>query len=139
MRLGSSAGHGGQIVLSDVTAGLIRDETDVVDLGEHRLAGVERAIRLWQVGGRQFPPLRTTTAVAGNLPSPLDSFVGRSEELVVLSGLIATHRLVTVVGVDVHHVSFGGPAFLSRGSARSSGGPGRDRLARCPVPADAAG
>lgn len=51
-----SAGHGGQIVVSDVTAGLIRDEADIVDLGEHRLAGVERAIRLWQVGGRQFPP-----------------------------------------------------------------------------------
>lgn len=94
-----SAAHGGQIVVSDVTAGLIRDDADVVDLGEHRLAGVERAIRLWQVGGRQFPPLRTSKAVAGNLPAPLDSFVGRSEELGVLSELIATHRLVSVVGV----------------------------------------
>ena len=59
-----SAGHAGQIVLSDVTAGLIRDEVHVTDLGEHRLAGVERAMRLWQVGGREFAPLRTSTAVA---------------------------------------------------------------------------
>ena len=86
-----SAGHGGQIVLSDVTAALIRDDADVVDLGEHRLAGVDRAIRLWQVGGREFPPLRTSTAVAGNLPAPLDSFVGRTEELDVLSDLMRTH------------------------------------------------
>ncbi len=95
-----SAGHGGQIVVSDVTAGLIRDETaNLMDLGEHRFAGVEVPIRLWQVGSGEFPPLRTSTAVAGNLPDPLDSFVGRSEELGVLSGWIAARRLVTVVGV----------------------------------------
>ncbi len=95
-----SAGHGGQILVSDVTAGLIRDDTaDLVDLGDHRFAGVDDPIRLWQVGGREFPPLRTSTALAGNLPDPLDSFIGRTEELGVLSGLLATHRLVTVVGV----------------------------------------
>ncbi len=95
-----SAGHGGQILVSDVTAGLIRDEAvDLADLGEHRFAGVDDRIRVWQVGGREFPPLRTSTALAGNLPDPLDSFIGRTNELGVLSGLLATHRLVTVVGV----------------------------------------
>ena len=86
-------------MLSDVTAALIRDDWDVTDLGEHRLAGVERVMRLWQVGGREFPPLRTSTAIAGNLPTPLDCFVGRTEELGVLSDLMKTQRLVTVVGV----------------------------------------
>lgn len=47
----------------------------------------------------EVPPSRTVAALAGNLPHPLDSFIGRSEELGVLSGLIAAHRLVTVVGV----------------------------------------
>ena len=56
-------------------------------------------MRLWQVGGREFPPLRTSTVITGNLPTPLDSFVGRTEELGVLSDLIKTQRLVTVVGV----------------------------------------
>ena len=45
-------------------------------------------MRLWQVGGREFPPLRTSTVITGNLPTPLDSFVGRTEELGVLSDLI---------------------------------------------------
>ena len=60
-----AAGHGGQVVLSDVTAALIRDDWDVTDLGEHRLAGVDREMRLWQVGGREFPPLRTVDRVTG--------------------------------------------------------------------------
>jgi predicted ATPase len=94
-----AAAHGGQIVVSDVTAALIRDDCEVTDLGEHRLAGVERVMRLWQVGGREFPPLRTSTAITGNLPTPLDSFVGRIEELDVLSRLMKTQRIVTVVGV----------------------------------------
>ncbi len=95
-----SAGHGGQILVSDVTAGLIRDDAaELVDLGEHRFAGVDNPIHLWQLGGREFPPLRTSTALAGNLPHPLDTFIGRGDELGMLSGLIATHRLVTVVGV----------------------------------------
>jgi len=95
-----AAGHGGQVVLSDATAALLRDEhADLADLGEHRFVGVKDSIRVWQIGKREFPPLRTSTAVAGNLPEPLDSFVGRAEELGVLAGLLASHRLVTVVGV----------------------------------------
>ena len=72
-----SAGHGGQILLSDVTAGLVRDDAELTDLGEHRLAGLEAPMRLWQVGSAAFPPLRTATHAAGNLPTPLDRFVGR--------------------------------------------------------------
>ena len=56
-------------------------------------------MRLWQVAGREFPPLRTSTAISGNLPVAMDCFVGRTEELGVLSELMKTHRLVTVVGV----------------------------------------
>ena len=95
-----SAGHGGQIVVSDVTAGLIRDDAaDLVDLGEHRFNGIDAPIRLWQIGHGDFPPLRTATVVVGKLPDPIDRFIGRTEELSVLAGLIAGHRLVTVVGV----------------------------------------
>ena len=94
-----SAGHGGQILLSDVTAGLVRDDADLTDLGEYRLAGLEAPMRLWQVGSAAFPPLRTATHAAGNLPTPLDRFVGRVEEVAVLLELLETERLVTVVGV----------------------------------------
>ena len=94
-----AAGHGGQILLSDVTAGLVRDDVEVTDLGEHRLVGLEAPMRLWQVGHVQFPPLRTATSSTGNLPVPLDTFVGRVDELQLLSELLKTQRLVTVVGV----------------------------------------
>jgi predicted ATPase/class 3 adenylate cyclase len=94
-----SAGHGGQILLSDVTAGLVRDDVEVTDLGEHRLAGVETPMRLWQVGHVQFPPLRTVSLATGNLPVTLDSFVGRTNEFEMLSELVKNRRLVTVVGV----------------------------------------
>ena len=94
-----SAGHGGQILLSDVTAGLVRDDVEVTDLGEHRLAGVETLMRLWQVGHDRFPSLRTVSAEVGNLPVPLDSFVGRASEFELLSELLKSWRLVTVVGV----------------------------------------
>src|SRR5436190_21241588 len=32
------------------------------------------------------------------VPRPLDSFIGRAEELEAVTGLLATHRLVTLTG-----------------------------------------
>lgn len=62
-----SAGHGGQILLSQETADLVRRElpTDVslVDLGEHRLKGLTQLEHLYQVNALDlptvFPPLTT--------------------------------------------------------------------------------
>ena len=80
-----AAGHGGQILLSDATAAMLRGETVLADLGEHQLTGLGAPLRIWQVGGELFPALRTSTVVVGNLPVPLDSFVGRTTELSRLS------------------------------------------------------
>ncbi len=44
-----SVAHGGQIVVSAVTAGLSDDRFAMVDLGEHRLRDLSRAERVWQV------------------------------------------------------------------------------------------
>jgi YVTN family beta-propeller protein len=59
-----SAGHGGQILLSGVTTGLVEDEdVEVVDLGAHRLKDMDRPERLSQVVypgmPPTFPPLKT--------------------------------------------------------------------------------
>jgi YVTN family beta-propeller protein len=59
-----SAGHGGQILLSNVTTGLVEDEAvDLVDLGAHRLKDIDRPERLAQVVypgmPPAFPPLKT--------------------------------------------------------------------------------
>jgi DNA-binding SARP family transcriptional activator/class 3 adenylate cyclase len=66
-----SAGHGGQILLSEATRGLVdEDELEGLgfrDLGAHRLKGLEHPEHLFQlvVDGlpEQFPPLRTAAAV----------------------------------------------------------------------------
>jgi predicted ATPase len=97
-----AAAHGGQIVLSAVTAGLA-ERADLVDLGVHRLRDVSGVERLFQVRAdglrSQFPPLRTIDAVPGNLPVQTTSFVGRDLEVKQLAELIRAHRLVTLTGV----------------------------------------
>lgn len=62
-----SAGHGGQILLSAVTYGLVRDNlepgTDLRDLGEHRLRDLKYTERIYQFVvsdlASEFPPLKT--------------------------------------------------------------------------------
>ena len=64
------AAHGGQIVVSQAAADLLRDDvaggTALVDLGEHRLRDLSRPERVFQLTGagleRQFAPLRTLDA-----------------------------------------------------------------------------
>src|SRR5580658_10455228 len=78
------AGHGGQILVSGSTAGVV-DGVDMVDVGVHRLrdlSGSEHLFRVRAPGLRtDFPPLRTLDAVPGNLPMPASSFVGRRVEV----------------------------------------------------------
>lgn len=103
------AGHGGQILLSSVTASLVRDmlkdEGMLLELGEHRLRGLEHPERLFQIVHsdlpQEFPPLQTLDAYQHNLPLPLSSFVGREKELATLRErlLVKKERLTTVMGI----------------------------------------
>ena len=97
-----AASHGGQILLSGVTAGIVAG-VELVDLGEHRLRDLSGATRLFQVRAEglvsAFPPLRTVDAVPGNLAVQSTSFVGRDAEVAELAGLVRAHRLVTLTGV----------------------------------------
>ena len=93
----AAAAHGGQIVLSETTRGLLERETAVRDLGEHRLKDLIGAERLYQLGEGDFPPLRTLDAT--NLPIAASPLVGREREL----GELVVHlsngaRLLTVTG-----------------------------------------
>jgi class 3 adenylate cyclase len=62
-----AVGHGGQVLLSRSTAGIVADEElegiGLVDLGEHRLKGLDRPERIFQlvIDGLEndFPPLDT--------------------------------------------------------------------------------
>jgi predicted ATPase/class 3 adenylate cyclase len=101
-----SVAHGGQTLLSDATrslvAGHLPEDTDLRDLGTHRLKDLGAPERIWQLchpdlEGR-FPPLRSLNAFANTLPTLLTSFVGREEELADLLGVLGSSRLVTLTG-----------------------------------------
>ena len=94
--------HGGQVIVSDATATLVKDEIDLRDLGRHRLRDFDES-SIFQVLADglpdKFPALRTLDTTAHNLPSALDEFVGRDEELRDLLELLRASRLVTLTGV----------------------------------------
>jgi predicted ATPase/class 3 adenylate cyclase len=92
------AGHGGQVLVSSATAGLVPGH-DLVDLGEHQLKGLTTPERIFQVGQSPFPALRTPRQVVGNLPVELSTFVGRTDEVTSLVAELADQRLVTLIGV----------------------------------------
>jgi predicted ATPase/class 3 adenylate cyclase len=99
--------NGGQIVVSEVTAGVVsshlRDGVTLVPLGEHELRGVSARMVVFKVTppGRRvdFPPLATVAGRGGNLPAPVTSFVGRADELEQVSALLSKARVVTLTGV----------------------------------------
>ena len=91
----AGAAHGGQIVLSEATRSLV--DVAVRDLGEHRLKDLTGAERLFQLGGGDFPPLRTLDAT--NLPVVSMPLVGREQELEELVALLSNGtRLLTLTG-----------------------------------------
>ena len=83
-----AAGHGGQVLVSQTTKGLLDDEEvelpglEFRDLGEQRLKDLDRPIRLFQLIGPglpdEFPPLSTLDQVPARGLTP---FAGREKEL----------------------------------------------------------
>jgi predicted ATPase/class 3 adenylate cyclase len=104
----SAVAHGGQVLVSESAAALVRDGlppgTALKDLGMHRLKDLGRPERLFQLCGpglaAQFPPPRSlgNPALPNNLPAQLTVFVGRKEELSAVRALAASSRLVTLTG-----------------------------------------
>jgi predicted ATPase/class 3 adenylate cyclase len=93
----AASGHGGQVLVSASTAGLL--ETDALrDLGEHRLKDLSAPERIYQLGDEDFPPLQSLHQT--NLPIPSTPFLGRERELSELSALLGREeaRLVTLTG-----------------------------------------
>jgi predicted ATPase len=103
----TSAGHGGQILLSQITADLIRDKLPVgarfIDMRERRLKDISQTVHLYQLTVPDlpsgFPQLKAEEVVNHNLPTQLTAFVGREPELDFLHALLsdARNRLITIV------------------------------------------
>jgi predicted ATPase/class 3 adenylate cyclase len=102
----TAAAHGGQVVLSEAVAVLVRDALPagaaLRDLGAHRLKDLHQPERVFQLAApdlpSDFPPLRTLDLRPHNLPLQLTSFVGRERELAEVGRLLAAGRLVTLTG-----------------------------------------
>ena len=102
----AAAAHGGQVVVSESTRGLIEQalpaELRLKDLGVHRLKDLARSEHLYQlvVDGLPgtFPALRTLDTTPNNLPTQLTSFVGREPDVVEAKRLLAGTRLLTLTG-----------------------------------------
>jgi predicted ATPase/class 3 adenylate cyclase len=102
-----AAGHGGQILLSNSVAeaigGLLPSDTQLRDLGQHRLKDLAEPVRLYQVVvsglADTFPPLATLDRRPNNLPTQVSEFLGRQGELRALRTLIDDKtRLITLTG-----------------------------------------
>jgi predicted ATPase/class 3 adenylate cyclase len=103
-----SAGHGGQVLLSDSTAGYVEgrlpDGATLRDLGEHRLKDLGRSQRLFQLAHpglpAEFAPLSTLDLRPNNLPTETSAFVGRDTELRAIRERLDDQdvRLVTLTG-----------------------------------------
>jgi predicted ATPase/class 3 adenylate cyclase len=99
--------HGGQIVCSQATADLARDQlregVTLADLGEHRLRDLSRPERVFQVRApeldAEFPVLASVDAFPGNLPLQVSSFIGREREIDRTVAAVGEARVVTLTGV----------------------------------------
>lgn len=101
----AAAAHHGQVLVSGTTAQLLPaggDAVPLIDLGRFRIAGIPGDTTLHQLAGDNTPnpslPPRALVALTVNLPQKESEFVGREEELGEVRALLASSRVVTVVG-----------------------------------------
>ncbi|HET7856728.1 MAG TPA: tetratricopeptide repeat protein [Gaiellaceae bacterium] len=89
--------HGGQVVLSRQAHDASGPGHAYRDLGLHRLKDLTEPVRLYQLGDRDFPTLRSLNAT--NLPALPNPLVGRERELEELTALLRDRaRLITLTG-----------------------------------------
>ena len=101
-----AAGHGGQTLVSHVTAELLHEVLPaglyLRDMGERKLKDLGRPERIFQLVApdlpSDFPPLRSLEVLPNNLPAQVTSFVGRSKDISVVKGLLNKTRLLTLTG-----------------------------------------
>ncbi|HRJ72283.1 MAG TPA: adenylate/guanylate cyclase domain-containing protein [Terrimicrobiaceae bacterium] len=101
-----AAAHGGQILISQITAELLEDDRPAgvgfQSLGSHRLRNLERPEHLYQVTApglpTGFPPPKSMEILPNNLPVQSTSFIGRDREMADLRRVLEKSRLITLIG-----------------------------------------
>ena len=98
-----AAGHGGQILVADSTAGLLRG-VDLVNLGPRRLRDLPNPIG-YPSTQRAGPARRTSRRSAPSIRAPgtsrpaLSRLIGREAHVEGIASAMRSHRLVTLTGV----------------------------------------
>jgi predicted ATPase/DNA-binding SARP family transcriptional activator/class 3 adenylate cyclase len=132
------AGHGGQILLSEGTASLLRRDLEpgvrLVDLGVYRLRDVVEPERLFQVeypemARRVFPRLRAEARDPGHLPPSFTRFFGREAEITRLRELLLAEAESGDGLVPAHRGSVSGPGPGRLVTLTGPAGTGKTRLA----------
>jgi len=100
--------HGGQVLLSGATAGLVADGlpdgVTLRDLGQHRLKDLGRPEQVFQLEYEslvaEFPQLASldNPELPNNLPMIISPFIGRDLELADVRDLLGASRLLTLTG-----------------------------------------
>ena len=101
-----SAGHGGQILLSqsvlELTQESLPENAQLIDMGERQLKDILRVEHVYQLAVpdllSDFPPLHTLEVFKHNLPPQLTSFIGRERELAEAKQKLEGARLLTLIG-----------------------------------------
>ena len=103
-----SAGHGGQVLLSQTTRDLVEhalpEGVSLRDLGAHHLKDLQQESHLYQLVIADLPadflPLNTLDTHPNNLPVQLTPFIGREQELTAAGQLLRREdvRLLTLTG-----------------------------------------
>ena len=99
-----SAAHGGQVLVSDDTAGDLGPipGVDLVPVGRFRLRDFDGAVRLHALAGAglasDFPAVRALPVDGHNLVAPPTSFVGRSAEVEQVASALRPGALLTLTG-----------------------------------------
>lgn len=99
-------GYGGQILLSEITAGLVKkslpENCSLSGLGEHRLKGISSPVQIYQLChpelAAKFPELKSMAAFKHNLRGQLSTFIGREKELADVKRHLQHTRLLTLLG-----------------------------------------
>ncbi len=103
-----SAGHGGQVLLSETTRALVEhalpEGVSLRDLGAHHLKDFQHESHLFQlvIAGlpADFPPLLTLYTPPNNLPVQRTPLIGRGKEVAAVQQLLQRNdvRLLTLTG-----------------------------------------
>ncbi len=101
-----SAGHGGQVLLTQATFDLVQNHprpgVSFMDLGRHRLKDILLPEQIYQLKieglPSEFPALKTEDMKRNNLPTQLSTFIGREKEVAQIKTLLLQTQLLTLTG-----------------------------------------